>query len=197
MTRDPAELSAEKKYLRQKLLFRRQHCVANLDEMAQMVAFRMLPASMAQIFHQKSCAGGYVAWRDEPDIIPLMMRIGATCGLSLPFHTQREAAMEFRRWQDGDTLEKGPWGPDQPLSKAAPAQPDILLCPMLGFDRKGRRLGYGGGNYDRYFADHPATLRIGIAWAVQEVDAVPCNDRDMPLDAILTEQEFIITGDRL
>lgn len=197
MTGDANKISAEKRLLRDKLRFRRQHCVANLDLMARLAAFRVLPAPMVQIFDSATCVGGYAAWHDEPDIFPLLTRITATCPLALPFHTERDGPMMFRRWQEGDMLEKGPWGPGQPFADSPSASPDILLCPMLGFDRQGGRLGYGGGHYDRYFAAHPATRRIGIAWAVQEVDRIPRDSWDMPLDAILTEQEFIITGDRL
>lgn len=197
MTKTRVERSAEKRNLREKLRFRRQHCVATMDAMSHLAAFRALPSPMADVMDQQSCIGGYAAWRDEPDILPLLSRLGVTCALALPFHQKRDRPMEFRAWQEGDALEKGPWGPGQPFGDAAHAKPDLLLCPMLGFDRHGGRLGYGGGHYDRYFAENPATLRIGIAWAVQEVDAVPRDSWDILLDAILTEQEFIITGDRL
>ncbi len=152
---------------------------------------------MFDILDQRACIGGYAAWREEPDILPLLARLGTTSSLALPFHKERNGPMEFRVWHDGDALEKGPWGPGQPYSDAADANPELLLCPMLGFDRRGGRLGYGGGHYDRYFDAHPTVIRIGIAWAVQEVDAVPRDSWDVPLDAILTEQEFIVTGDRL
>lgn len=197
MTKASVELSSEKRKLREKLRFRRQHCVATMDAMTHLAAFRALPSAMADIMDRRVCIGGYAAWRDEPDILPLLALLGAKSALALPFQESRDGTMEFRAWHDGDALEKGPWGPRQPFGDTAHAKPDLLLCPMLGFDRRGRRLGYGGGHYDRYFANHPTIIRVGIAWAVQEVDAVPYDSWDMPLDAILTEQEFIMTGDRV
>ena len=117
--------------------------------------------------------------------------------LALPHHSGRVDTMDFRRWMPGDDLVQGPWGTPQPVEGQKMAVPDLVFCPLVGFDRHGGRLGQGGGHYDRYLAAHPQTLRIGIGWSVQEVDCVPVESTDMMLDAILTEQEFILTGDRL
>src|SRR3546814_11534289 len=81
--------------------------------------------------------------------------------------------MDFRRWRLGEPLEKGPWGTQQPADHAALAAPDIIFCPLVGFDRRGGRIGQGGGHYDRYFAAHPGALRIGIGWSVQAIAAPP------------------------
>src|SRR3546814_2508589 len=91
----------------------------------------------------------------------------------------------------------GPWGTQQPADHAALAAPDIIFCPLVGFDRRGGRIGQGGGHYDRYFAAHPGALRIGIGWSVQEIDATPRESTDIALDTILTKQEFIHCGARL
>src|SRR3546814_11947759 len=79
--------------------------------------------------------------------------------------------MAFRFWAADTTLTKGPWGPQQPGGDAESVQPALVFCPLVGFDRRGGRLGQGGGHYDRYFAAHPDILRIGVGWSVQEVDA--------------------------
>lgn len=137
--------------------------------------------------------GAYVACGDEPDILPMLADIGT---LALPHHVGRVATMDFRRWSPGEPLVKGPWGTRQPADAAA-ARPGLILCPLVGFDRRGGRIGQGGGHYDRYFARYPDALRVGIAWSVQEVDAVPSEPTDIALDAVLTEQEYILCGDRL
>ena len=72
--------------------------------------------------------------------------------------------------------------------------PDIVLTPLVGFDRRGTRLGQGAGHYDRAFAAHPAAWRVGIAWSVQEVDALPADAWDVPLHAIATEREWIVVA---
>jgi 5-formyltetrahydrofolate cyclo-ligase len=100
------------------------------------------------------------------------------------------AGLQVRRWRRGR-------GARISLLTKGAVEPALILCPLLGFDRAGGRLGQGGGHYDRYFATHPHILRIGVGWSVQEVDAIPAESTDARLDAVLTEQEFIVCGDRL
>ncbi|ALJ13127.1 5-formyltetrahydrofolate cyclo-ligase [Sphingopyxis macrogoltabida] len=197
MTDLSADLPLQKQQLREKLRFRRRHFAANLDGIAQLAAFRALPAPLAGLIADHAVVGAYAAWGDEPDVIPMFAAIGEAGALALPHHAARIETMDFRRWKPGETLTKGPWGTRQPVDDAPSALPDIIFCPLVGFDRHGGRIGQGGGHYDRYFAAHPAALRIGVAWSVQEVDAVPRESTDIALDAVLTEQEFIVCGDRL
>lgn len=192
-----ADLVQQKQQWREKLRFRRKHFVANLDGMAQLAAFRSLPASLSERLAANAIVGTYVAWGDEPDILPMLASLADVGALALPHHMGRVDAMSFKRWRTGEPLKKGPWSTRQPADIAPTATPDIIFCPLVGFDRSGGRIGQGGGHYDRYFAARPATLRIGVGWSVQEVDAVPRESTDMPLDAVLTEQEFIFCGDRL
>ena len=194
MSEPSADLGAQKRQLREKLRFRRRHFAANLDPMARLAAFRALPAPLAEAVARHGPVGAYIAWGDEPDILPMLDAPGT---LALPHHEGRVDAMDFRRWAPGDTLAKGPWGTQQPGGAAEVVVPGLILCPLLGFDRRGGRIGQGGGHYDRYFARHPDSLRIGVGWSVQEVDAVPSETTDIPLDAVLTEQEYIFCGDRL
>jgi 5-formyltetrahydrofolate cyclo-ligase len=188
------DLSEQKQQLREKLRFRRRHFAANLDAMARLAAFRALPAPLAEILAKHDVVGAYVAWRDEPDVLPMLAH---RSGLALPHHEGRVEAMDFRCWSPGDPLAKGPWSTQQPADEAASVVPGLILCPLVGFDRRGGRIGQGGGHYDRWFARHPAPLRIGVGWAVQEIDAVPRESTDIALDAVLTEQELILCGDRL
>lgn len=192
-----ADLAQQKQKLREKLRFRRRHFAANLDEMTQLLAFRAPPAPLTDILNAHESIGAYAACGGEPDILPMLAQWTAEGRIALPHHAGRIDTMSFRRWQSGAELATGPWGTPQPADTVESAVPSLILCPLVGFDRHGRRIGQGGGHYDRYFAAHPTALRIGIAWSVQEVDAVPSESTDIALDAVLTEQEFIITGDRL
>jgi len=192
-----ADLVQQKQRLREKLRFRRKHFAANLDGMAQFAAFRALPASLSDLLARHAIIGAYAAWGDEPDILPMFGELAAAGALALPHHAARVDTMDFRRWQPDEALEKGPWGTLQPADDAPRVEPDLIFCPLVGFDRQGGRIGQGGGHYDRYFAAHPDALRIGIGWSVQEIDATPRESTDVALDAILTEQEFILCGDRL
>lgn len=192
------DISRAKHTLRAKLRFRRKHFSANLDGLAALAAFRSLPEPMLRLLTENQpIISGYSASGGEPDILPLLADHVDHQRIAMPHHNQRNEHMDFRLWQPDQPLEAGPWRTAQPSSQNALIAPDILLVPMLGFDRRGRRMGQGGGHYDRYFAKHPKAFRIGIAWSVQEVDEIPIEPTDLPLDAILTEQEYIICGERL
>ncbi len=193
MTEMSADLPSRKRQLREKLRFRRRHFVANLDEFTRFAAFRALPDPLAEIVGAQAVVGAYAPWGDEPDILAML----GGYRLALPHHDGRVDTMGFRRWHAGDALLKGPWGTLQPADAAESAIPALLFCPLVGFDRRGGRIGQGGGHYDRWFAANPQALRIGVGWSVQEIDAMPLEPTDMALDAVLTEQEFIVTGDRL
>lgn len=197
MTDPSADRASIKQKLREKLRFRRRHFVANLDGMARLAAFRALPDALAERIAAQAMVGAYAAWGDEPDVLPMLAPSSADGRIALPHHTARIATMDFRRWQSGDPLTKGPWTTLQPDSDKQLAVPTLIICPLVGFDRGGGRIGQGGGHYDRYFAAHPSALRIGVGWSVQEIDAAPLEPTDIALDAVLTEQEFIMTGDRL
>jgi 5-formyltetrahydrofolate cyclo-ligase len=191
------DMSGQKRHLREKLRFRRRHFAANLDEFTRFAAFRAIPAPLAALLDAQRVIGAYAAWGDEPDILPMLGDHAAAGRLALPHHEGRIDTMGFRRWNPGDALVKGPWSSRQPADDAESAVPTLLFCPLVGFDRRGGRIGQGGGHYDRWFAANPDALRIGIGWSVQEVDAMPLELTDMPLDAVLTEQEFIVTGERV
>jgi 5-formyltetrahydrofolate cyclo-ligase len=110
--------------------------------------------------------------------------------LALPTLLDR-ATMRFLAWQPGDPLERGPMRLRQPVSTAPERAPDLIVTPLLGFDRQGGRIGYGAGHYDRAFQRYAGAHRIGLAWAMQEVETVPHDPWDVPLHAIVTEQGFL------
>jgi 5-formyltetrahydrofolate cyclo-ligase len=104
--------------------------------------------------------------------------------------------LTFREWTPGCAMTKGAFGADIP-TEGAWLTPDILIAPLLGWDRKGWRLGYGGGFYDRTLEGLRAsrTIRaIGFAFTAQEVAEIPREPTDQPLDAIVTEAEILECG---
>ncbi len=107
--------------------------------------------------------------------------------------TQGET-ITFRAWKPGDPLVVGRFAIPEPDAKAKERRPDLILVPLLAFDRDGYRLGYGGGFYDRYLSEHRAkrTIRaIGLAYAGQALDQIPREPTDERLDAIVTEERVI------
>lgn len=110
--------------------------------------------------------------------------------LCLPVVLSRDSPMVFRLWSIGDPLEDDAAGCPAPLELAAEVVPDLIVTPLVGFDRCGYRLGQGGGYYDRTFAVIPQVLRIGLAFAGQEVERLPVEDHDIRLHGILTENGY-------
>jgi len=134
----------------------------------------------------------FVSDGSEVDPMALLLRaIDAGIATALPRVTRRDQPMRFHRWMPGDELVPGPLGLLQPREDAPTVEPDLILAPLLGFDRRMNRLGQGAGFYDRVFAALPAARRIGLAWSVQEVDAIPTESWDMPLHGVATEKEWI------
>jgi 5-formyltetrahydrofolate cyclo-ligase len=116
---------------------------------------------------------------------------------ALPVVVAKNTPLVFRQWAPGDALVLGRWNIKVPHEEAPEVLPDVLLVPLLAFDRKGFRLGYGGGFYDRTLEKLRALKKvtaIGIAYAGQEVDAVPYEEFDQRLDWIMTEKESFKCG---
>jgi 5-formyltetrahydrofolate cyclo-ligase len=108
--------------------------------------------------------------------------------LALPVVAAKKSPLVFRRWREGDPLIVHIFGMHEPAAAASEMTPDVLLIPLLAFDARGTRLGYGGGFYDRTLASLKAKRAIGIAYAGQETGELPCHDHDHPLDAVVTEK---------
>lgn len=150
-------------------------------------------ADLLGLLSPQICIAGYCAMPNEADISALLMQIeGHGAALALPWIGAQGQDMLFRRWSDAAPLNIAADKFLQPLSTADQVAPDIILMPVLGFDRQGTRLGQGAGYYDRALARQSDPLRIGVAWSVQEFESLPADPWDMPLDAILTEAEWII-----
>ncbi len=137
---------------------------------------------------------GFWPMGTEIDIRPLMQALeGRGHALALPVTPKRGNPLRFRAWRFGAPLATGPIGTRQPPPEAPEVVPDLLLVPLLAFDRAGRRLGYGGGYYDRTLAALPGAARIGCAFATQQVPEVPAGPDDVCLPCIATEQGMIHT----
>ena len=138
---------------------------------------------------------GYWPMGDEMDPRLLMLALAARGhALVLPVTPPRGEPLAFRAWTPGAALRAGPMGTSEPAEGEA-LSPDILLVPLLAFDRAGRRLGYGGGYYDRTLAALPGAKAIGIAYAGQEMPEVPAGPQDFRLPLIVTEAGVVLCGD--
>ncbi len=137
---------------------------------------------------------GYWPYKSEADPRPLMRRL-ADYGRTLALPVIDDPNVIFRRWIEGVDLVDAGFGTLGPDASADEVRPAVLLVPLAAFDRRGARIGWGKGHYDRVIArltaDGEPLLTIGIAFALQEVEAVPAEPHDRPLDWIATELALI------
>lgn len=183
--------NAEQKHaLRRQLRARRREHVLDLPESIHGLLFRRPPAPLLDLIPRDAVIGLYHATPFEAPASAYAAFFGeAGHTIALPYFLDRHSAMRFRLHKDplgASDLEPGPYGMMQPAAKAAVVVPDVLFVPLIGFTADGRRLGQGGGHYDRWLAEHPAARAIGLAWDVQLCEDLPHEAHDIRLDAIVT-----------
>ena len=179
------ELASLKAAARQVALARRRGCDPGLGTRLAEHVLRDAPPPAGAVI------GGFWPMGEEIDIRPLLHTLEARGHpITLPVTPKRGLPLLFRRWAPGETLARGPMGTQHPAA-GDELRPDWLLVPLLAFDRAGRRLGYGGGYYDRTLPGLPGAVAIGCAYALQELPAVPAGPEDWRLDAVATEAGVI------
>lgn len=189
---DPSTPLAATKTALRRLALTRRAALSPADR-AQ-AALALAGHAMAWLTHARpagTCVAGYHALKGEIDPAPLLAALAAA-GYPLALPRMVDEGLAFHAYRAGDPLEKGAFGVAEPLASAPMVQPGVILAPLVAFDRRGHRLGYGKGFYDRAFAAHPGALGLGLAFAVQEVARVPDEAHDRPLAAIITETGVIL-----
>jgi 5-formyltetrahydrofolate cyclo-ligase len=158
---------------------------------AETIATRAFPVAVAP----GAIVAGFMPMKSEINPLPLMRKLAAAgARLALPVVAGQGKPLIMRAWAFGEPLIAGVWGIREPAPLAPAVAPDILIVPILAFDRAGQRIGYGAGYYDLTIAAlraRQAVVAIGVAFAAQEIAAVPATSRDAPLDLVLTEREVI------
>ena len=178
--------------LRQQAIARRDALPASeRQQAAEMIAAREFPLAIAP----GTIVSGFMPLKSEINPLALMRKVAeAGAQLALPEVAGRGKPLIMRAYAFGAELAIGQWGIRQPKPGAPEVAPDVLIVPLLAFDRAGHRLGYGAGYYDMTInalrASKPIIV-IGIAFAAQEIDVVPTTLRDARLDLVLTEREVI------
>jgi len=181
-------LDQEKQQLRDEMRARRKSVYA--ERVAAVAALAKNFFEFAADVNGLNVAG-YWAVGSEISLEPILNRLcaqGIVC--ALPVVVERAAPLQFRRWQPGQKLGLGPLGTRQPSDDAELVTPQLVLTPLLAFDKTGHRLGQGGGFYDRTL-DQIDVTAVGMAFAAQQVDHVPHGPSDMQLDVVITEQEIL------
>ena len=184
-------LNPDKTAVRQRLRVLRRTLAAQSPQAALEAAARLpVPA-----FTAFKVVSGYRPQGAEIDPEPLMRLLaeaGAT--LCLPVAAHRDSGLAFRAWKPGQGLIPDAFGIPSPPPSSPDVEPDLIITPLLAFDRNGGRLGQGGGHYDRTLANLRARKRVfvlGLGYAGQEVPTIPLEPHDQRMDAILTETGYI------
>lgn len=132
---------------------------------------------------------GFMPIRTEIDPTPAMAEAAAHGTVGVPVIEAADHPLKFAQWTPESAMVPGAFGAEVPKEPVF-FEPEILVVPLLAFDRRGGRLGYGGGFYDRtleMLRSRRATLAIGFAFAGQEIEVAPLEATDQPLDLIVTE----------
>ncbi len=131
----------------------------------------------------------YSPFRGEPVLRDLLKGIVARGGrTALPVVLARGKPLFFRVWAPGDPTERGVWDIPVPSARAEVVLPDVVIAPVVGFDRACFRLGYGGGFFDRTLASFPKRARaFGVGYSLAAISTIYPQRHDIPMDAIVTE----------
>lgn len=137
--------------------------------------------------------GAFWPIRSEADPRPLIERLFAR-GQRVALPKVTPDGLVFREWRAGEALVAGRFGLSEPHDDLPALDPTALIVPLAAFDRRGQRIGYGRGYYDQAISRlsrNGPVLTIGIAFSVQEIDRVPAEPHDRPLDHLVTEAGFV------
>jgi 5-formyltetrahydrofolate cyclo-ligase len=150
---------------------------------------------IARVWRPRSVSVFYPL-RDEPDTLLLLTALAAEgFATALPVVVGRGSALTFRLWRPGEPTRAGAMSIREPVEDAPIVEPDLLFVPLACFDRRGHRIGYGAGYYDRTLTNLRAMKpvhAIGVGYGICEIAAVPYETHDQTLDALVTEQETIL-----
>lgn len=192
---DAVSLDERKRALRKDAKKRRSLAFATKKPAETALRARVLSAFN---FSAGAVVSGFWPLAEELDLRPLLETLSLRgCRVVLPAMTGKDRPLVFRDWKPGDELVPAGFGTLEPAASREARAPDLLLVPLLAFDRHGYRLGYGGGFYDRSLAELRAVktvTAVGVAFSTLEVDTVPRNANDQPLDWIVTEREALEIG---
>ncbi len=167
---------------------------------AHEAAGRVCEQALALVEELRGASEGLVVsvyWPIRSEINTRLL-IEALCGrgvkVALPVMSAVRRPLVFRAFKPDDELVKGPFGLSEPGPENPEVSPLIVFAPLAAFDRKGGRLGYGGGIYDATLAPLRAArpvVAVGLAFSLQEADAIPTEPHDQKLDYVITERETI------
>jgi 5-formyltetrahydrofolate cyclo-ligase len=179
-------LQKQKNELRQKLKNLRNSMLLPEKKNAE----DAIMAKFLEKFTSSFCFGVYFPINSEVSPLEIIEHLHVA-GKTIALPVIAKDDMEFKLWPHREPLVQGKFSLQPQISNAV-LVPEVAITPLLGFDRSGNRIGYGWGYYDKYFTLHPSIYKVGLAFALQEMPSLPCNEWDIKLDLIITENEIIL-----
>ena len=191
-----AELDAEKALLRAEMQLKREQAHAAGGPAAALALRDRFLEGPGKLVGQEwagAVASGFWPFGPEIDVRPILYHLHAAGHpIALPVVVKRGLPLLFRAWRPGQELVAGSFGVPRPDKDQPELTPEVLIVPLLAFDRSGYRLGYGGGFYDRTLAglrENGRALAVGVGFSAQEVERIPRDATDERLDWMVTERE--------
>jgi 5-formyltetrahydrofolate cyclo-ligase len=186
-----ADLKRAKREVRRRVLATRDEMAGSeREERSARIAERVM--SLPEV-ERASTVMAFWAFGSEPDTTPLIEALHAR-GVRVALPKMVEGELEPRAYIPGDPVTMTSFGAGEPVEGEVidPGEIDIVVTPAVAFDRTGRRVGYGGGFYDRFLPTTPDAARIGIGFAVQLLDDdLPSGHFDLRVDAVVTDEEVV------
>lgn len=184
-----SDIAAQKKAVRKAAMARRNIAYKAAKGAGEAAAGHLL--AWLETTAPLRAISGYMPIFSELDILPAMHRLHARgYAISVPVIIGKAQPLKFRSWTPETKMVAGPFGAMIPESGDW-QRPELLLCPLLSFDKSGQRMGYGGGFYDRTIAALNPVQALGYAYGAQQVESLPHEATDMPLDGVVTENGII------
>ena len=146
--------------------------------------------------YKPNVIAGFYPFNHEVNTLPLMSKLYSLgVELCMPITPENNKPLKFKEWHPKSVLQKGRFGILEPPKASRTIQPDLLLVPLLAYDKFGNRLGYGGGFYDRTLKEllmlNKYTTSIGLAFESQKCNKLPKDSYDVPLNSLLNEKGFL------
>ena len=190
-----SQISLQKQQARKQAKQVRKYLHANQRNIAAQHLLQFAPDLIDKF--TSSIVAGFLPIFTEIDIIPLMTALAEKhCQLCLPVTSEKPSALRFRAYVPGQELEAGPLNTKHPDASSNQLIPKLVLLPLLAFDMRYNRLGYGGGYYDRTLKEFRKSgvdvKVVGVAYSGQQVDKVPVTSTDEPMDGVLTPEGLML-----
>jgi 5-formyltetrahydrofolate cyclo-ligase len=182
----------EQKSSIRKILRERKDAMAPADRLAKS---RAICRHLMTLIRSGETVMAYTSKEKEVNTVPIITSLlGRKNPVIVPIIVSGDVSLRLSYLRDLSVLVPSTFGVPEPIGSEIPAQGgdvDTIILPMLGFDRAGGRIGYGAGYYDRFLEKFPGPRKIGIAFACQEIGALPLDGTDVRMDHIITEEGIV------